>query len=273
MVRRGRGMPVRYGTGRVLVQAGHATELATGTAAGEARARARRSARAAAVPLLSRPGLGHNVRRPVSQSASANPDYLKRDSTPSMKLSARNQVPARVTSVTRGEATANVELQANGIRLVASITVEALAELGLAVGSEVVAVVKASDVILAVAADRPGLTRRPPVSPGQRPRASRRRWASGPAPPGRPRGAGPSGPRGRAAGLRQPPAVHRLDHLKVGLDLRLGAARPDHYPPARQPVGQHVRGRQLAGAAGQVAHRADRQARRMPPAASPAAAP
>lgn len=68
-----------------------------------------------------------------------------------MKLSARNQVPARVTGVTRGEATANVELDAGGVRLVASITVEALAELGLAVGSDVVAVVKASDVILGVA--------------------------------------------------------------------------------------------------------------------------
>ena len=68
-----------------------------------------------------------------------------------MKLSARNQVPARVTGITHGEATANVELDAGGVRLVASITVEALAELGLTEGREVVAVVKASDVILAVA--------------------------------------------------------------------------------------------------------------------------
>ncbi len=67
-----------------------------------------------------------------------------------MKLSARNQISARVTGITRGEATANVELDARGVRLVASITVEALAELGLAEGSDVVAVVKASDVILAV---------------------------------------------------------------------------------------------------------------------------
>jgi molybdopterin-binding protein len=68
-----------------------------------------------------------------------------------MKLSARNRIRARVTGITRGEATANVELDGGGVRLVASITVEALAELGLAEGSEVVAVVKASDVILAVA--------------------------------------------------------------------------------------------------------------------------
>ena len=67
-----------------------------------------------------------------------------------MQLSARNQIPARVTSITLGEATANVTLDANGVRLVASITVEAAKELGLAAGKEVIAVVKASDVIVAV---------------------------------------------------------------------------------------------------------------------------
>jgi molybdopterin-binding protein len=67
-----------------------------------------------------------------------------------MRLSARNQVRARVTGVTRGEATANVELDAGGVRLVASITVEAANELGLSPGSEVTAIVKASDVIVAV---------------------------------------------------------------------------------------------------------------------------
>jgi molybdopterin-binding protein len=66
-----------------------------------------------------------------------------------MKLSARNQIPARVTSVTSGEAIANVVMDAGGVRLVASITVEAVAELGLAKGSEVTAIIKASDVILA----------------------------------------------------------------------------------------------------------------------------
>jgi molybdopterin-binding protein len=68
-----------------------------------------------------------------------------------MKLSARNQINARVTAITRGEATANVALDAGGIRLVASITVEAADELGLAEGSEVTAVIKASDVILGIA--------------------------------------------------------------------------------------------------------------------------
>jgi molybdopterin-binding protein len=67
-----------------------------------------------------------------------------------MQLSARNQIPARVTRINSGEAIANVELQADGVRLVASITVEAVRQLGLAEGSEVTAIVKASDVILAV---------------------------------------------------------------------------------------------------------------------------
>ena len=66
-----------------------------------------------------------------------------------MKLSARNQIPARVTGINYGEAIANVELDAGGTRLVASITVESVKELGLTVGSEVAAVIKASDVILA----------------------------------------------------------------------------------------------------------------------------
>jgi molybdopterin-binding protein len=67
-----------------------------------------------------------------------------------MRLSARNKINARVTSITQGEATANVALDAGGLRLVASVTVEAVKELGLAEGSQVTAVIKASDVILAV---------------------------------------------------------------------------------------------------------------------------
>ena len=66
-----------------------------------------------------------------------------------MPLSARNQIPASVTAIHNGEAISNVELDANGTRLVASITVEAVQQLGLSVGSQVTAVIKASDVILA----------------------------------------------------------------------------------------------------------------------------
>lgn len=66
-----------------------------------------------------------------------------------VKISARNQVRGTVSGITRGEAIANVTLDVNSQRLVASITVEAVDELGLAEGSEVTAVIKASDVMLA----------------------------------------------------------------------------------------------------------------------------
>ena len=66
-----------------------------------------------------------------------------------MKLSARNQLTGTVTRITEGAAIANVELDVNGQRLVASITLEAARELGLETGKAVSAIVKASDVILA----------------------------------------------------------------------------------------------------------------------------
>jgi molybdopterin-binding protein len=67
-----------------------------------------------------------------------------------MQLSARNQIPATVTNINQGEAIANVELDASGSRLVSSITVEAAKDLGLEVGKEVIVIIKASDVILAI---------------------------------------------------------------------------------------------------------------------------
>ncbi len=67
-----------------------------------------------------------------------------------MKLSARNQLSGTVTEITHGEAIANVVLDVSGQRFVASITVEAVKELGLAEGSPATVIVKASDVLLAV---------------------------------------------------------------------------------------------------------------------------
>jgi molybdopterin-binding protein len=67
-----------------------------------------------------------------------------------MKLSARNQLSGTVTNINEGAAIGNVELEVAGQRLVASITVEAIRELGLAEGTAVTAIIKASDVVLAV---------------------------------------------------------------------------------------------------------------------------
>lgn len=68
-----------------------------------------------------------------------------------MQISARNKLPGQVKSVTQGEAIANVELEVSGrMRIVASVTVEAVRELGIEAGKDVTAVIKASDVMLAV---------------------------------------------------------------------------------------------------------------------------
>jgi molybdopterin-binding protein len=67
-----------------------------------------------------------------------------------LQISARNKLPGTVKSVTQGEAIANVELEVNGMRLVASVTVEAVRELGIEPGKDVTAVIKASDVMLGV---------------------------------------------------------------------------------------------------------------------------
>jgi molybdate transport system regulatory protein len=66
-----------------------------------------------------------------------------------MKLSARNKLPGKVVSIMQGAATANVTVNVAGMHVVAAITVDAVKELGLAEGSDVTVVVKASDVILA----------------------------------------------------------------------------------------------------------------------------
>jgi len=67
-----------------------------------------------------------------------------------VRLSARNQLAGRVIEVTEGEAIANVAVDVGGQRLVASITVEAARDLGLALGTDVVLVIKASDVMVAI---------------------------------------------------------------------------------------------------------------------------
>jgi molybdopterin-binding protein len=66
-----------------------------------------------------------------------------------MKISARNQLSGTVTKVNEGAAIANVEVDVNGQRVVSSITVEAVRELGIKEGSAVTVIVKASDVMLA----------------------------------------------------------------------------------------------------------------------------
>jgi molybdopterin-binding protein len=68
-----------------------------------------------------------------------------------MKISARNVLKGTITEVVKGQTTAHVRIDIGGGRVVtASITNEAVDDLGLAVGKEASAVIKASDVLVAV---------------------------------------------------------------------------------------------------------------------------
>ena len=67
-----------------------------------------------------------------------------------MKLSARNQIKGRITSVVKGQTTGHVHIDiGNGITIHSSITNEAIDDLGLKEGDEAIAVIKASDVMVA----------------------------------------------------------------------------------------------------------------------------
>lgn len=68
-----------------------------------------------------------------------------------MKISARNILEGRILEVVRGATTAHVRIEASaGAVLTASITNEAVDQLGLVAGQDAFAVVKASDVMIAV---------------------------------------------------------------------------------------------------------------------------
>ena len=67
-----------------------------------------------------------------------------------MKLSARNQLPGTIKEIHKGATTSHVVIEVGGEKIFASITNEAVADLGLAVGQKATAVIKASDVMVAV---------------------------------------------------------------------------------------------------------------------------
>lgn len=68
-----------------------------------------------------------------------------------MKISARNILDGQIVALTKGATTAHVRLELLGGAIVtASITNEAVDELGLAIGTRASAVIKSSDVMIAV---------------------------------------------------------------------------------------------------------------------------
>jgi molybdopterin-binding protein len=67
-----------------------------------------------------------------------------------MKLSARNTIKGTIAEVQKGQTTAHVRIDIGGATVTASITNEAVTELKLAKGMTAYAVIKASDVMVAV---------------------------------------------------------------------------------------------------------------------------
>jgi molybdopterin-binding protein len=67
-----------------------------------------------------------------------------------MKLSARNVIAGTIVEVQKGHTTAHVRIDIGGKVITASITNEAVDDLKLAKGQHAHAVIKASDVMIAI---------------------------------------------------------------------------------------------------------------------------
>jgi molybdopterin-binding protein len=67
-----------------------------------------------------------------------------------MQTSARNQLKGTVKSVSEGAVMAEVVVDVNGVEVVAAITKASVERLGVAAGSQVSAIIKATDVMIGV---------------------------------------------------------------------------------------------------------------------------
>ena len=67
-----------------------------------------------------------------------------------MKISARNRLKGKIVDVKKGATTSHVQIDVSGTIMTASITNEAVDELGLKRGQTAYAIVKASDVMVGV---------------------------------------------------------------------------------------------------------------------------
>ena len=77
-----------------------------------------------------------------------------------MKLSARNILKGKIVDVTKGQTTAHVRIDIGGAVITSSITNEAVDELKLKPGMAALAVIKSSDVMVAVLKTPPTRGRR-----------------------------------------------------------------------------------------------------------------
>ena len=66
-----------------------------------------------------------------------------------MELSARNQLPGKVLAITLGEVMADVTIDiGSGLTVVAAITRDSVERMGLTEGDEVMAIIKATEVMV-----------------------------------------------------------------------------------------------------------------------------
>ena len=86
------------------------------------------------------------MNRAGSAAKGDTPDRKER----TMKISARNQLKGTVSAVTNGAVNGVVAIDIGGSTVKADITMEAIKDLGLAEGAEVLDVVKSTDVIVGV---------------------------------------------------------------------------------------------------------------------------
>src|ERR1700674_1210211 len=99
-------------------------------------------------------------RKAVRSAADLEPDGVavgprirwpktRRNKETMMKLSARNQLKGKIVEVKPGATTSHVRVDiGSGVVITASITNEAVADLGLEKGDDAWAVIKASDVLI-----------------------------------------------------------------------------------------------------------------------------
>ncbi|GBQ10809.1 molybdenum-pterin-binding protein [Komagataeibacter rhaeticus DSM 16663] len=94
-----------------------------------------------------RPARGTGLPVPGAQGYNTLHDDSSEDA---MKVSARNQLSGRITKIVKGATTSHVSIDIGGKVITASITNEAVDDLGLRVGEAATAIIKASDVMVGV---------------------------------------------------------------------------------------------------------------------------
>ena len=92
--------------------------------------------------------LGLRQNDPVIALVKATEGIIAKGDAGAMKISARNKVSGRITSIEKGSAMAAVTLDAQHWKLTTAITTQAADDLQLATGDQVTALFKSTDVLL-----------------------------------------------------------------------------------------------------------------------------